>query len=156
MSLALRFLLLPWSENRPEKWWLTGLEWQNVLWLRRFSGVIFLGVWKPNNEFHCFCNGHCHAPGKNPFRKEGPIPPAARGVGRRQPWAVSLLWWLLGLQENSLFRSPVLSGMPCSQWLINVERTASLSPALDDSEGPSGYRITLRGPLTPLLDLRIC
>ena len=100
MSLALRFLLLPWSQNRPEKWWLTGLESHNVLWLRRCSCVIFLGVWKPNNEFHCFCNGHCHAARKSPFRKEGPIPPAARGVGRSQPWAVSLLWWLLGLQAG--------------------------------------------------------
>lgn len=32
--------------NRPEKWWLAGLEWRNV-WLRRCSHVTFLRVWKP-------------------------------------------------------------------------------------------------------------
>ena len=155
MSLALRFLLLPWSQNRPEKWWLTGLEWENVLWLRRFSGVIFLGVWKPMSSIVSAMDTAMQQVRILSERKDL-FPPASRGVGRSQPWAVSLLWWLLGLQENSLFRSPVLSGLPCSQWLINVEHTDSLSPALDDSEGPSGYRITLRGPLTPLLDLRIC
>lgn len=151
MSLALRFLLLPWSQNRPERWRLTGPEWQNVLWLRRCGRVIFLGVWKPNNELHCLCNGHCHAHVKSLSERKDLFPQLPGVLGGVSPGLAAFFddCW-------DFKRTVSLQSLPCSQWLGNVGHTDSLSPALDNPEGPSSYRITLQGPLTPLLDLSIC